>query len=88
MSDKSKQKDQTQALANKSITQSGALAVQGATNNLRDINTLLATASGVAFANFIESGDVNFLRALENLNKQAEIFTKNFVGIYQSVNRD
>lgn len=54
--------DKTQVIVDKSLAQSGALAVQDAGNNMRDMNTLLSTASGVALANFIEHGDVKYLK--------------------------
>jgi|GEM_PF-2196932 len=80
-----KNNDKTQAIVDKSLAQSGALAVQDAGNNMRDMNTLLSTASGVALANFIENGDVKYLKALEDLNKQAKVSTEHFIDLYNNV---
>lgn len=85
MSNKLNNGDSTQAIAEKSLAQSGALAVQDAANNMRDMNTLLSTASGVTLANFIESGDIKYLQALDNLNKQAETSTNHFIELYNNV---
>ncbi|CAH9064896.1 hypothetical protein PSECIP111951_03245 [Pseudoalteromonas holothuriae] len=77
--------NKTQIIADKSLAQTGALAVQDAANNMRDMNTLLSTASGVALANFIEHGDVKYLQALEDLNKQTKISTDHFIDLFNSV---
>jgi hypothetical protein len=85
MSNKIKNDDKTQIIVDKSLAQSGALAVQDAANNMRDMNTLLSTASGVTLANFIESGDVKYLKALDDLNKQAKTSTNHFIDLYTNV---
>ena len=77
--------DKTQSIASKSLAQSGALAVQDAANTMRDMNTLLSTAAGVALANFIESGDPKYLEALDKLNSQAKDSKSNFIDLYSSV---
>ncbi|MDO6708354.1 hypothetical protein [Photobacterium sp. 1_MG-2023] len=75
----------TQNMVDKSLAQSGALAVQDAANNLREMNTLLSTASGVALANFIETGDVNYLKAIDDINSQAKNSTDHFINIFTRV---
>ncbi|MGF1747676.1 MULTISPECIES: hypothetical protein [Vibrio] len=82
-----KSKNKTQDIADKSIAQSGALAVQDAANNMRDMNTLLSTASGVALANYIETGDPSYLDALKQLNEQAKAAKGNFIDLYSSVTK-
>lgn len=77
--------DKTHSIASKSLAQSGALAVQDAANTMRDMNTLLSTAAGVALANFIESGDPKYLEALDKLNAQAKDSKTNFIDLYSSV---
>jgi len=77
--------DKTHSIASKSLAQSGALAVQDAANTMRDMNTLLSTAAGVALANFIESGDPKYLEALDKLNAQAKDSKSNFIDLYSSV---
>lgn len=85
MSSDNSEINKTMSIADKSIAQSGALAVQDVANNMRDMNTLLSTASGVALANFIETGDPKYLNALETLNDQAKSSQKNFIDLYTSV---
>ncbi len=82
-----KPSNKTQNIADKSIAQSGALAVQDAANNMRDMNTLLSTASGVALANYIETGDSSYLDALKQLNDQAKAAKGNFIDLYNSVTK-
>jgi len=41
-----------------SVSQSSAIAVQDATDNLRNISTMSATAMGVAIAQMLATGDV------------------------------
>ena len=77
---------QTFHITDKSLAQSGALAVQDAANSYRDMNTLLTTASGVALANFIESGDTSYLAALDKINEQAKASKDNFIELYSKVN--
>lgn len=77
--------DKTNSIAGKSLAQSGALAVQDAANTMRDMNTLLSTAAGVALANFIESGDPKYLDALDKLNSQSKDSKTNFIDLYTSV---
>ena len=77
---------QTFHITDKSLAQSGALAGQDAANSYRDMNTLLTTASGVALANFIESGDTSYLAALDKINEQAKASKDNFIELYSNVN--
>lgn len=81
-----KDTEQTYHITDKSLAQSGALAVQDAANSYRDMNTLLTTASGVALANFIETGDASFLNALDKINQQAKASKDNFIELYANVN--
>lgn len=83
---KNRELEQTHQITDKSLAQSGALAVQDAANSYRDMNTLLTTASGVALANFIETGDSSFLEALGKINDQALASKANFIDLYTSVN--
>ncbi|SHO56633.1 hypothetical protein [Vibrio quintilis] len=82
-----KDREQTANIADKSLAQSGALAVQDAANSYRDMNTLLTTASGVALANFIETGDAQYLKALDTINHQAQASKNNFIDLYTQVNQ-
>ncbi|OCQ23240.1 hypothetical protein A7985_04670 [Pseudoalteromonas luteoviolacea] len=73
--------DQATSLQSKN----GALSAEDAANNIRDMNDLLSTAAGVALANFIESGDIQFLKGLEDLDAQSKIAMKQFIELYNSV---
>lgn len=44
--------------AYQSVSQSSAIAIQDATDNLRNINTMATTAMGVAMAQMLATGDV------------------------------
>ncbi len=85
MAEQTKESDKTQVIARKSLAQTGALAVQDAATNMRDINTLVSTAAGVALSKFIEGGDLKYLQALEDLNKQAKTSAEHFIDLYKSV---
>ncbi|KZN61677.1 hypothetical protein [Pseudoalteromonas luteoviolacea] len=66
-------------------SKNGALSAEDAANNMRDLNALLSTAAGVALANFIESGDIQYLKALENLDNQSKVALKHFIELYNTV---
>ncbi len=51
--------------AYQSVAQSTAIAVQDATDNLRNINTISSTAMGVAMAQFLATGDPQYAKAIE-----------------------
>lgn len=77
----------TQKIADKSLAQSGALAVQDAANNMRETNMLLSTASGVILSNFIETGDLKYLKALEDLNSQSKTSKDHFIDLFNNVSK-
>ncbi|MER2494659.1 hypothetical protein ABS858_01005 [Vibrio neptunius] len=74
-------------IADKSLAQQGALNVEDAENSYRDMNTLLEQASGVALANFIETGDASYLAALDTINAQSKALKENFIDLYSNVNQ-
>lgn len=57
--------------AYQSVAQSTALAIQDATDNLRNINTISATAMGVAMAQFLETKDPAYVQAIELATKMS-----------------
>lgn len=57
--------------AYQSVAQSTAIAVQDATDNLRNINTISATALGVSMAQFLETGDSKYAQAIELAQKMS-----------------
>ncbi|WP_421846570.1 hypothetical protein [Marinomonas sp.] len=81
-----KDTEQTYQITDKSLAQSGALAVQDAANSYRDMSTLLTTASGVTLANYIETGNPEYLMALDKINEQSQASRNNFIELYSSVN--
>jgi predicted component of type VI protein secretion system len=50
--------------AYQSVAQSMAIAVQDATDNLRNVNTMASTAMGVALAQLLATGDPQYLQAI------------------------
>jgi len=65
--------------AYQSVAQSTAIAVQDATDNLRNINTISATAMGVSMAQFLETGDSKYAQAIELAQKMATQAAGNFM---------
>lgn len=55
--------------AYQSVAQSSAIAVQDATDSLRNLTTLSMTAMGVAMSEFLATGDPKFLQAIEHASK-------------------
>ena len=65
--------------AYQSVAQSTAIAIQDAADNLRNINTISATAMGVSMAQFIETGDTKYAEAIELAQKMATVAASNFM---------
>ncbi len=65
--------------AYQSVAQSTAIAIQDATDNLRNVNTISATAMGVSMAQFIATGDSKYSQAIELAEKMATIAASNFL---------
>ena len=51
--------------AYQSVAQSTAIAIQDATDNLRNLSTISATAQGVSMAQFLETGDSKYIQAMQ-----------------------
>jgi cytochrome bd-type quinol oxidase subunit 1 len=64
--------------AYQSVAQSAAIAVQDATDNLRNVNTIGMTAMGVAIAQLLATGDQKYAEAIQQANTMmtgaAELF--------------
>ncbi len=54
-----------------SVAQSTALAIQDAADNLRNINSISATAIGVAMAQFLETKDPAYAQAIDLATKMS-----------------
>jgi type IV secretory pathway TrbF-like protein len=55
--------------AYQSVAQSGAIAVQDATDALRNISTIATTAAGVAVAQLLATGNDKYALALQDIQK-------------------
>lgn len=75
--------EQTYQITDKSLIQSGALAVQDAANSYQDISSFLTTASGVTLS---KTGNSEYLMALDKINEQSQASRNNFIELYSSVN--
>ena len=67
--------------AYQSVAQSTAIAIQDATDNLRNLNTISATAIGVALAQYIETGDAKYEEAIEYAQKISNTAAQNFMTV-------
>ncbi|CAG8999213.1 MAG: hypothetical protein CENE_01182 [Candidatus Celerinatantimonas neptuna] len=70
--------DSTVSKAQQSVAQSTAIAVQDATDNLRNLNTISTTAIGVALAQLLATGDSKYVKVIEQAQKIMEKGTANF----------
>ncbi len=64
--------------AYQSVAQSTALAIQDATDNLRNINTISATVMGVAMAQLLETKDTTYITIMEQATKMSADAAANF----------
>lgn len=67
--------------AYQSVAQSAAIAVQDAADALRNISTIATTASGVAMAQYLATGDPKYTTALSMAQGMVEKATKDFSNI-------
>lgn len=67
--------------AYQSVAQSTAIAIQDATDNLRNINTISSTAMGVAMAQFLATGEPKYAQAIEMAQNMATQASANFMTI-------
>lgn len=68
--------------AYQSISQSSAIAVQDATDNLRNINTMATTAMGVALAQMLATGNADqYSAVIDQANKMVAASTSNFTAV-------
>jgi hypothetical protein len=67
--------------AYQSVAQSTAIAVQDATDSLRNISTIATTAAGVAMAQFLATGDDKYAKALAQAQALMQGATDDFTKI-------
>lgn len=66
------QSDEAAGRAYQLVAQSAAIAVQDATDALRNITTVATTAAGIAMAQFLASGDPACLELLGHARKMVD----------------
>ena len=76
MSDKS-----ALAKAQQSVAQSSAIAIQDATDNLRNLSTITTTAIGVALAQLLATGDEKYAKVIEEAQKVMSKGTENYAKV-------
>jgi hypothetical protein len=67
--------------AYQSVAQSTAIAVQDATDALRNISTIATTAMGVAMAQFLATGDPKYATALDKAQEMVQGATTDYAKI-------
>lgn len=86
-------KDQTNPIITKnagkvyeSISESTAIAIQDATDNLRNINTIATTAFGVAVSQFLSSGVPDYYALVSSLREIREIVNDdNYLSLIEQI---
>lgn len=69
------------AKAQQSVAQSSAIAIQDATDNLRNLSTITSTAIGVALAQLLATGDPKYSTVIEEAQKVMTKGTENYAKV-------
>jgi hypothetical protein len=67
--------------AYQSVAQSAAIAVQDATDALRNVSTIATTAAGVAMAQLLATGDPKYAAALTQAQAMMKSATEDFAQV-------
>jgi 3-dehydroquinate dehydratase len=67
--------------AYQSVAQSAAIAIQDATDALRNVSTIATTASGVAMAQLLATGEPKYIEALATAQNMMKSATEDFAQI-------
>lgn len=67
--------------AYQAVAQSSAIAVQDATDALRNVSTIASTAASVAMVQFLATGDPRYAQALGLAQQMVASATQDFAGI-------
>lgn len=67
--------------AQQAVAQSAAIAVQDATDNLRNISTITTTTISVALAQLLETGDPKYVEVIDNAQKVMNNTIENFAQV-------
>lgn len=70
--------------AYQAVAQSAAIAIQDATENLRNMSSIGSTAIGVAMAQYLATGKSEYKDAIESAQKIVSQATKDFSDVGQS----
>ena len=73
--------------AQQSVAQSSAIAVQDATDNLRNLSTITTTAIGVALAQLLATGDPKYAKVIEEAQKVMVKGTENFATVGEKASK-
>jgi len=74
-------KNEAFSKAQQSVAQSSAIAIQDATDNLRNISTITTTAIGVALSQLLATGDPKYIKVIEEAQKVLAKSTENFADV-------
>lgn len=64
-----------------SVAQSAAIAIQDATDALRNVSTIATTAAGVALAQYLATGEEKYAKVLTETQAMMESATKDYGAI-------
>ncbi len=70
--------------AYQSVAQSTAFAIQDAVDQMRNLNTISTTAIGVAMAQYLATGDTQYMDAIQQAQKVVEAGAENLKTIGQN----
>lgn len=69
------------AKAQQSVAQSSSIAVQDATDNLRNLSTITSTAIGVALAQLLATGEPKYIDVITESQKALTSATEHFTTV-------
>lgn len=73
--------------AQQAVAQSAAIAIQDATDNLRNLSTITTTAIGVALAQLLATGDPKYSKVIEEAQKVMVNGAENFASISEKATK-
>lgn len=75
------------AKAQQAVAQSSAIAIQDATDNLRNLSTITTTAIGVALAQLLATGDPKYAKVIEEAQKVMAKGTENYAKVGENASK-
>lgn len=67
--------------AQQAVAQATAIAIQDATDNLRNLNTISTTAVGVALSQLLATGDPKYVTVIQEAQKVVTVGAENFKSV-------